>query len=243
MTLRYHFTPGEVHRYAYRIGLAEDGPGGQSGEGSVTLILRYQVLNVASDGSATVLEAFDRLATTLNGKPQLSDDSTGPGVVLLLAPSGKVVEVHRRVAARTPSKVNPDDFSPMVYPDRALRLGEAFDGSDRFDVPGYDHPVTVIPRDELVGFAIAGQDRPTVELHETFALPDGQLKMSRDGVTVSGKFSGEIYHYLDRETGWPLSGSGSALITITGSSDQTGRSVSIPLRMTFEYHEQAGVEV
>ncbi len=149
-TLRYKFTPGQVHRYKMTTNVVGTMMTGQSGAGfplnmASQIIMKQTVKDVrAADGAATIAVEVESMRFALNGNEQTVPDAQQaamkkPSTVVML-PTGKVLSMTLPDTPGTPmaSMDFSKNFSSMsaAFPDGPLKVGDTWKGT--VAVPGMD---------------------------------------------------------------------------------------------------------
>jgi hypothetical protein len=239
VTLRYHFKKGDVHEYAYRFVFKTELPDGRPADGDDEVTTRYEVVDVRKDGSATIDVTVEKAAINVLGVPQSTADLVGSGFRMQMTPEGKVTNVQGRKGPITdrPS-IGADNLTrAMTYPHNALKIGDTFDIQDTFDSPATGDPLVLNGHVTYLGIATAGNSVPAAEFHETLSMPRTTLvDQAASGVQVDAQVSGELYDYVDRDTGWWVSGTADVTLQMAGQSTRNGTSIKLPFHLTLEYH-------
>lgn len=143
VTLRYKFTPGQVHRYKVTINMVGTMMTGQSGAGfpintATQFVLKQTVKDVrATDGAATISTEIESTRFAMNGQEQTVPDAQQTAMkkptTLLLLPTGKVLPTP---AADTPElSMSAMDFSKAflnlitVLPEGPVKAGDTWEST------------------------------------------------------------------------------------------------------------------
>lgn len=140
VTLRYKFTPGQVHRYKMTTNVAGTMLTGQSGAGfpintAMQIVMKQTVKEVrATDGAATVTIQIESMRSAMNGQeqtiPEAQQAAMKKPMTQVILPTGKVLSL---TLPDTPGMSMPGiDFSKslnsvgVAFPDGPLKAGETW---------------------------------------------------------------------------------------------------------------------
>ena len=150
ITLRYKFTPGQIHRFKFHIDMDGLMPSPAGGAGTplqmtMQMTMRQTVKNVrASDGAATISSQIEDAHTVVNGKetalPQAQLDQMKKPSTMVMLPSGKILSFD--MPAIGGAGLPGTDFSQGMFnstaalPDGPVRVGDTWKGSAGMPVAG-----------------------------------------------------------------------------------------------------------
>jgi len=139
-TLRYKFTPGQVHRYKMTTNMVGTMLTGQSGAGfplntATQIIMKQTVKDVrASDGAATIETEIESMRLAMNGKEQPMPDAQKATIskpfTQVMLPTGKVLSMKMpdMPGAGMPGMDFSKSFSSLsvAFPAGPLKAGETW---------------------------------------------------------------------------------------------------------------------
>ncbi len=178
---------------------------------TIEMAVRYDVLDVTSDGSANVRATFEQMDFTSGDGTKTSSELVGIAVRMLLHPDGTYNDAHVEVDGHEIDEPGVDAarmadmMIPFTYPSAPLHIGSTFQRDIRIAL-GNGMPETVArTRYTLADIATKnGVDTVQFKADASMTVPPPQ---SQPGVTFSGgtaTISGS--DYADSATGWPTKG-------------------------------------
>jgi hypothetical protein len=237
--LRYIFKPGEIRRYSHDMSFAAEAPG-ETTRMNMDMRLRYRVLEVHEEESATMVGSYDRLAFSANGRIREVPEVVGAGIRMRVQPNGSTSEVRtERQPLGGQGELVPEQLAQMMmseFPSRALTIGDSFERQFPMTPPGESKPLVLDSRVTLDGVTNV-EGRRAARLVETLVMPEGQLPGTED-IEASGRMGGTFTHFVDLDSGWPISGSGTLTTDLSGSSAERQKSATLSMRIDHRYRQE-----
>jgi len=231
VTLEYRYQPGQVLQYDYTVTMEGDVSSleGIPSQGFTATLLSKVTLETQSiepDGSAWVDVRYDDLSFSqeINGEKMESDEESFQGILgktvsLRFRKDGKFLETKGNTE-EIPTPSFQQVFGQMegIFPDRPVRVGEAWTKEVALPMEGVSEEVVVTFQNVLKAFeTLHGRRCAKIQSTLSFSLPEGpvedELGTFQMSVGMEGK--GEIEQYFDVAEGIMVKSEGTTQTTST----------------------------
>jgi hypothetical protein len=213
--LRLQFKRGEQRRYTQTMKLTMDLPMLSLGQRlpavTMTMNIRYEVLDVAHDGSARVRSTLDRMTTSEPSANSATATVEGTSVTARVATDGTFSEaqVERKgQVVATGAEAERVASSLMLFPylNGPLLIGDSFHGRQSISL-AQDMPATVMDIRYTLADVAMRDGVEVARLDETADMPQLTLSSPAPGMDYrngKGSLKGSIL--VSTADGWPVAG-------------------------------------